>query len=166
MATPTLDVELRLDPGGVVFHRRFTRFISDLTDLTPAFEQMADEFNQWEEEAFATGGASSGNAWPPLAASTAAHKTRRRGGQILVESGRLMRSLTTPNAQDAIRDITGRKMTLGTDTPYAGFHQTGTSRMPARPIIRLTAANRDRWTRIIHHHLVAQATGRLTGRLP
>ena len=143
----TLDVSVTLHPGGAVFSRRFTRFVSDLTDLSPAFEQMADAFGGWEEEAFSSGGSSSGSAWAALATGEPSRLTK---------TGRLRASLTGP----AIRNIGGRRMELGSDVPYGGYHQTGTSRMPARPPVRLTAANKAEWTKIIHRYILRSATGR------
>lgn len=144
----TLDINIRLEPSGAIFHRRFTRFASELTDLAPLFEDMADEFGKWEAEAFASGGASSGGAWAP----------RKDGGAggILIRTGKLMGSLTGPS----IRNISARRMELGTAVPYAKYHQSGTSRMPARPVIRLTGANKASWTRLIHRYILKAATGR------
>lgn len=143
----SLDVTVKLEPGGAVFSRRFTRFVSDLTDLTPAFEEMADAFGDWEEQAFSSGGSSSGGGWAPLATG---------GPSRLTKTGNLRASLIGP----AIREIGPRRMELGSDVPYGGYHQTGTSRMPARPPVRLTAANKAQWTKIIHRYILKAAAGR------
>ena len=148
----SLDIKISLDPGGVIFHRRFTRFVSDLTDLSPAFEEMADAFGEWEQQVFATRGGSAGAPWKPRKAPTG-------GWPLLVRTGALRASLTGPS----VRQITPRRMVLGTNDPKAGFHQTGTRKMVARPLVRLTAANKAQWTRIIHAYLLKSATGRLAG---
>lgn len=145
----TLDIDIRLDPSGAIFHRRFTRFVSELTDLSDLFEEMADEFGKWEAAAFASGGASSGGAWAP-------RKDGGGGGAILIRTGTLMGSLTGPS----IRNISAKRMELGTDVPYAKYHQGGTSRMVARPVIRLTGANKASWTRMIHRYILKAAAGR------
>lgn len=75
-----------------------------------------------------------GEAWPVLSPVT----IRKKGhAVILFETGQQMQSLTSADAEDAIRDIqeihlfTG--LTFGTSAPFAAFHQAGTRRMPARP---------------------------------
>ena len=142
-----LEVRITLSPGGAIFSRQFTRFASELTDLSPAFEEMADAFGQWEAQAFSSGGSSSGGGWAPKKDGGASHLTR---------SGRLRGSLTGPS----IRRIGPKRMELGTGVPYARYHQTGTSRMVARPVIRLTAANKAQWTKIIHRFILKASTGR------
>lgn len=66
-----------------------------------------------------------GPGWPPLAPATLA---RRRGGggsaKMLKDTGNLAGSIT--------RAWSDREAEAYTDVPYAGFHVTGTSRMPAR----------------------------------
>lgn len=144
-----LEVRIELHPGGAIFSRQFTRFASELTDLSPAFEEMADAFGQWEAQAFSSGGSSSGGGW-------AARKPPTGGWPILQRTGRLRGSLTGPS----VRQIGPKRMELGTNVPYARYHQTGTSRMVARPVIRLTSANKAEWTKIIHRWLLKLAAGR------
>lgn len=66
-----------------------------------------------------------GPGWPPLAPVTIA---RRRGGggaaKMLIDTGNLSGSIT--------RAWNDREAEAYTDVPYAGYHVTGTSRMPAR----------------------------------
>lgn len=88
-----------------------------------------------------------GPGWPPLAPATIA---RRRGGggaaKMLVDSGNLAGSIT--------RAWNAREAEAYTDVPYAGFHVTGTSRMPARDF---TAVDID--------ELLEEAAGLLLGSL-
>lgn len=66
--------------------------------------------------------------WRPLS-PTSRRTTARRG--ILHHTGRLRRSFTnTP-----VVEIQGNRMRFGSNVPYAKYHETGTSRMPARPIV-------------------------------
>lgn len=161
-----LDVTVRLDPGGTLFARRFDRFVSDLTDLSPAFDQMAEEFYDWEEQAFDSAGASAGAGWRPLSPRYASWKAKNYPGRgVLERELNLRRSLTGPSGPRAVHSIGSRRMEIGTEVPYAVFHQEGTGRMPARPVIRLTEANKMRWTRILHRHLVKSAAARFEGPL-
>jgi phage gpG-like protein len=62
-----------------------------------------------------------GRAWPPLAAST----LRRKRGSMLVETGRLLGSLTSRQS--------GLTVTEGNQAaPYNVFINAGTRKMPAR----------------------------------
>jgi phage gpG-like protein len=75
-----------------------------------------------------------GPGWAPLAPSTVASRLALGypAGPILHRSGRMRRSLTGQGG-DAITQIDGDSLALGSSVPYAGFHQTGTGTMPARP---------------------------------
>ena len=70
--------------------------------------------------------------WAPLARSTIAQRSRRgRRVRILWDTGRLRASyVRTPSIE-----VTKRYLKIWSDVPYARFHETGTSRMPARPVI-------------------------------
>lgn len=84
-----------------------------------------------------------GNPWAPLAASTIA---RKGFSKILVETGRLFESLTTPGGTTDTHWETSEDpivLVFGTKVEYAQFHQTGTRRMPARPAVGLTQAATD-----------------------
>lgn len=74
--------------------------------------------------------------WEPLAEST----IQRKGHDtILVDTGDLKASLT--ERRKGIRTVDRRGDTLeiafGSDVEYLQYHQTGTSRMPARPALGL-----------------------------
>lgn len=75
----------------------------------------------------ATGLDPSGRPWAPLAPSTIASK--RPGSRIMVDSGRLLSSVTM--------DVVGDESRLSTNVPYAVYLHEGTGRMPARPIFGL-----------------------------
>jgi phage gpG-like protein len=77
-----------------------------------------------------------GEPWKKLAPST----VRRKGhSTILVETGRLRRSLTTPN--DGVREMfqEGGNIGLifGTDVPYSIYHLRGGERLPKRDHVGL-----------------------------
>jgi len=54
---------------------------------------------------------------------------------LLKFSGKLAASITNPSAPGAVRSITATSLVLGTQIPYAIYHQLGTKNMPARPPI-------------------------------
>nr|MDD4985282.1 hypothetical protein [Dehalococcoidales bacterium] len=55
---------------------------------------------------------------------------------------------------------------LGTKINYAIYHQRGTLRMPARPVIKLTEADKDRWTKILHQYMVSESNKAFSGLMP
>ena len=72
-----------------------------------------------------------------------------RASPLLVRTGALRDSLTTPGAAGSVEELDGGSLTLGTRLPYAMFLQLGTRRMPARPLIVLSDERSQRWTEII-----------------
>lgn len=72
--------------------------------------------------------------WAPLADSTLAEKLRLGyPPDPLVRTGTLRRSLTERPL--GIERLRPHDMEAGTGVGYASFHQGGTSKMPARPLI-------------------------------
>ena len=110
-------------------------------DFRPLFRDAAKLFYEFEKEAFDTEGESSdAGEWQELSPLYALMKERRHPNKtILRRTDALYRSLTQPNARGSIRRVTETELEIGTSIPYAIYHQVGTSRMPARPLIALTA---------------------------
>lgn len=70
--------------------------------------------------------------WAPLAASTVREKQKKGYSEgILKRSGLLFRS-------PRVISTTNTMVTVGSDRPYAKYHQLGTKKMPARPIFPVT----------------------------
>lgn len=86
------------------------------------------------------------SAWPPLAAATIARKGHDK---ILIESGRLKRSLTTRGSSDHIGEVFDRGLTFGTSVPYSMFHQRGTRTIPQRAHVGLAIERVDKLTKTI-----------------
>ena len=122
--------------------RRLDALASALRDLSDMWPDVRDEFFTIEQEMFDSEGASNASGgWEPLSAHYAAWKDANFGTPILQRTGTLMASLTS-DAADVV--MTADSLTVGTSIPYAGYHQYGTSRMPARPVIDLSPANQER----------------------
>lgn len=117
--------------------RTLENFQSSLADNSPALAVVADDLREMIAEQFATEGAAGGTPWAPLAASTLKKKRETRRG-ILNVTGALLASLTEAGSPGHVEKVDGRQLLLGSALPYATFHQTGTRRMPARPIIALS----------------------------
>jgi phage gpG-like protein len=155
-----ITIDVNVEPGGHVFQRAFTRFVSDLSDLTPLWDKLADALRDSTRRNFATEGASSGARWHPLSPRYGTWKAKHYPGQpILQRSGVMMESLVN-DGHGSIYERRPAAMAWGTSVPYAKYHQTGTTRgLPARPIIRLTDADQDDMTKLVHRHLLESARG-------
>jgi phage gpG-like protein len=68
----------------------------------------------------------------------------------------LVNSVTQPDAEYQIKHVTNDQVILGTDRPYAGAHQYGSSarKIPARPFLSIIPSDRARWNRWIAERLM------------
>lgn len=105
-----------------------------LDDSEPVFQSMAKQFGKSMQEQFAKRGGHTGSQWAPLSPVYARWKQRNHPGKpLMVLSGDLKDSLTKrPFGVDEVWD---KGMVVGTAISYATYHQNGTDRMPARPLI-------------------------------
>lgn len=127
--------------GLTALPRRIATWGRQISDLSPAFEQIGADLRD-DFMRNITGAGSFFGPWAPLAATT----VRRRlaegtGAEPLWRTGTLLRSLADVGHPDHIHIVTPTSLTEGTRLYYAGFHQSGTRRMPARKIVGIT------WTR-------------------
>lgn len=124
-------------------------------DFREPFEQMAEAFWKQEAQTFALEGqVEKFERWKPLSPRYKEWKEKHYPGQpILVRSGAMRDSLTNPHADGAIYEVYPQQMTLGTEIPYAIYHQTGSVRIPnhppKRPPVLLTMGLRKNWTHIM-----------------
>lgn len=82
--------------------------------------------------------------WVKISPWTLREKQRRgyANAGILVRTGRLMKSYTTESA-DSEWQTTPTRLIFSSKVPYAGYHEQGTSRMPARSVIRSILLHKD-----------------------
>lgn len=136
--------------GDTQIRRGFSRFTDGVKDLREPFEEIAKDFAQIETKQFDTQGSYGSGGWKDLSPR---YEKRKKGGSILVKTGLLRGSLLGGNPW-SIRVINPLELRLGTKLHYGIYHQTGTRKMPARPPIQLTDADKSRWTKFIHKYLV------------
>ena len=121
---------------------------SRLSDATVVLEAIHESFQAYERARFDA----EGPGWAELAPSTLAEKARKGYPSTILEaSGALLASLTVTDAPGSVWEHTGTLAVMGTDLKpehpgsgwedwaLAAFHQQGTSRMPARPVIDIPA---------------------------
>ena len=127
-------------------------FEDALADNAPALARVADDFREMVAQQFASEGRVGGTPWPARAGAGLASSVSRRTMQalpLLVRTGALRDSLTTPGAAGSVEELDGASLTLGTRLPYAMFHQLETRRMPARPLIVLSDERSQRWSELV-----------------
>ncbi len=128
--------------------KALANFQASLADQSPALQRVADDFREMIARQFASEGRAEGTLWATLAPSTL-RRRRDRATPILQSSGALLRSFTIRGAAGHVERLEEHSLAIGTSLPYALFHQTGTQRMPARPIIVLSGARSERWVEMV-----------------
>jgi len=146
--------------NSVAVEKSLAGFQAALADEASALGEVADDFREMVAEQFATEGRSEGTPWAsrarrggprgrPGQAQRHPARGQAQGLPLLVRSGALRASLTRKGAAGSIEDIDGQTLSIGSRLPYAIFHQFGTRRMPARPLIVLSDARSARWTEFV-----------------
>ena len=116
--------------------------IRELLDWSDLWDDIEDYMEKKEERVFVTEGASSGTRWQPLSKKYAAWKSRHwPGRRILVKTGALQSTLTS-NFQGSIRITRRFSYTFGSSDEKLRWHEEGSSRLPARPMLTITPQDR------------------------
>lgn len=124
-------------------------------DISPALNVWVDDVAEEVALNFASEGERFGHAWAALSPKYAAWKAMHYPGKtILRREDRLYESLTVRPM--AVERITKDSATVGTNVPYAKYHQRGTSKMPSRPFLELTAELQ----RSLNNHVRDHITGK------
>jgi len=146
--TFTVNGEKQLD-------RALGLYASAVKDMRPVWPDIRDDFTDGQEEQFSSQGQSGSGGWVSLSSDYGAWKALNFPGMpILQRTGRLKSSLTERSHADFRYEAGRMGLTMGTKVPYAGYHQTGTRKMPRRPPIELTEAQRRGWVKMIHAYIV------------
>lgn len=133
----------------------FSRFAGAVEDWRPAWPQVVTALRGILTEQFDTEGAHGGKAWAPLSPAYAAWKAQHYPGRpILVLTGQMRSSLTGGRG---VVIPERHELTFGTPVSYARYHQTGTPRMPSRPIFALTDDDQVKVGKAMHAHMVNEA---------
>ena len=146
---PIVDFSLDLNPVERLLYGLSER----AQDLRPAWRVIHQDFLQVEKAQFESEGGYSGLSWPALSTRYAAWKAKHYPGRkLLVQTGRLQSSLTTVNSDHRFISLP-QEVTMGTGVQYAGFHESGTRRMPSRPPVRLSSRERTRWPEVVREYI-------------
>lgn len=141
--------------GDTQLARELLRFGDRATDMSPAFEEIADNFLLNEERQFSTQGSYASGRWAPLAPSTVTGKAKAGLDPRTLHATRTLRnSLSRQGAPGNVREIKSDEMFVGTSVEYARYHQMGTKHMPRRRPVELTVNRRRMWMKILQRFLV------------
>lgn len=111
--------------------RNLRGFAAVMLDLRPFWPRVVPLFIAWMAQQFDSEGSWGGEAWAPLSADYAAYKAAKYPGKgILIAEGTLRRAASTPQ-----RIATPSSLTLTIVDETIGYHQDGTDKMPARPVV-------------------------------
>ena len=158
-------MDLHLDPvNDGALAQTLRQWEKRLADLAPAFAAVYEDFKRIETERFDA----EGPGWTPLAASTIARKLRLGQPETILEAtGRLRASLAQAGAGSIHRDE-GDAFFMGSDVPYAHWHQTGGTtpgRPPQRIAVHIPEAGRVRWATILARYLAHGEIGAVTASI-
>lgn len=121
--------------GGPEVRQSLARARAAAGDLRPLMDQISASLAAQTEDAFERErDPETGEAWARLAPATIEQREERGywPGLILQRTGQMADSIVA----DAGADFAS----LAIDAPYAFWHQVGTDRMPARPILGISDA--------------------------
>lgn len=157
--------QLRFDVmGDQQVMRGFSRMAEGVKDLREPFRDIIKDFREIEKRQFSSQGGYGSGGWKPLKASTLYQKQRLGyPAQILVRTGELRDVMTgLRSGYDEVQPLEMKIMTLS----FGKYHQLGTRKMAARPLVDLTEEDKTRWTKIVHQYLVELARKEWAGLMP
>jgi phage gpG-like protein len=120
-------------------------------DPVPAYRVIGVLLTAAVKENFAAGHDPEGRPWAPLKNP----RGRRRGGKVLRDTGLLMASFGSGGHHVEAFDRRGG-LVWGSNLDRAAWHQHGTRRMPARPMIGFTARISEKVSLVVAEQVVKQ----------
>jgi len=158
--------------GAHIIDRELSRLAERVSNLSPAFASIYENFLEIEGQTFASEGRTS--KWAALSEDYAAW--RGSTGPILQLEGALRRSLTDKSAEGHISEIGAQEAKFGTSLKtQSGYglgrtHYTGYTvkypygnvgarpvKVPARQAIQLTDSDKNEWVRILQRYIMGSA---------
>lgn len=146
--------------GEVQFSRELLRIGDNAGDMTPAFDDVHEQFLRVEKSQFSSQGKTSSGGWAPLAPRTVEYKRRAHlDPRILHATLRLRDSLINKSHADHIYRTSADEMFMGSKVEYGVHHQFGAPRanVPRRRPIEFTDAFRRRIVKTLQQHLMGGA---------
>lgn len=142
--------------GEEVLARALSRFGEGISDFRPAWDSIHLNFIQIEEQQFESEGTRGGALWPPLSPTYAAWKQKYFPGRPLLQlTGTMWGQLAVGTG--LLVEKQPMLLRMVPTVPYAKYHQTGTSHMPARKPVVLTEEDKMGWMKILHNYVYDKA---------
>lgn len=126
-----MGADLRFTLDTTVYGQALRRVETTLGDLSELMELLCGRVIKMVTRKFAQ----SGPGWVPLSKRTLQRRRKKgKGAKPLLDTGRLRASVVA-QGEGSVREITSIGFRLGTNLKYAGTHQFGSGRVPARPFM-------------------------------
>jgi len=103
-------------------------------------------------EGFLNSKSPEGKAWAPL--KYPRPPGHNPGTRPLIDTGQLMQSVIS-DSKGHIEIVSSDSTTFGTSVFYAGFHQFGTTKIPARPFLGVPPKSLDAAIRMLGDHFIS-----------
>jgi hypothetical protein len=140
--------------GDTQVMRGFSRLAESVKDFREPFREILADFHDIEKKQFSSQGGYGSGGWKPLKDSTVRQKQLMGyPEQILVRTGELRDVMT--GLKSGYSEVSAFELKIKT-LSFGIYHQKGTGKMAARPLVQLTGDDKNRWTKIIHTYLIQQ----------
>lgn len=153
--------------GETVIDRQLTRMAANVAMPIAAWEEVAAILREATERQFDTEGEYASGGWPELADSTVKFKARHGlDPHILRATDALMDSLVDKYDPQHIERLSPVSLTFGSRVSYGIYHASTQprSRLPYRPPVALTEADKVAMIKGIQRSLLDVRAGQLVGR--
>lgn len=125
------------------------------SNFRPIFEKIGDDFRRTQENVFRSEGAFEGRSgWVALSPQYRFQKAKLYGGKPILQATGALKTSFTRKGGNHISQISNDRIILGSSDPKGGYHQNGTSKMPARPPLTASNTTNRRWVRIAHKEIM------------
>lgn len=151
---------VRVSGQGQAFVHKLERLRMNSTDMRPALRLIGQVFADAQRDQFETEGRHYGPGWVRLTPKYKQYKERIRPGLRILQFDGDLEDAAAPGIAEEfpVYLLGGRRIEVGlsdADVPYAKYHQNGTSKMAARPVMGdPTREDRKKITKVLHTHLM------------
>lgn len=129
--------------GVDILNRSFARMGENLSDLRPIWDSVQDEFWKVENENFKSENArGSSGTWKPLSRPYAKRKAQRYGVKTILRASDALYKSLTEKTGDTVLLKDKQEFGIGTSLEYARYHQRGGKKLPKRPVIDFSEAQK------------------------
>jgi phage gpG-like protein len=140
--------------GETQIDRTFLRMRDNARTTEKLWNEMLKVLKLIEQVQFLTEGSHGSGGWAPLAESTLKAKARKRQQPWIERATQILYNSLTGEGEGSIAETADDWLRYGTDVSYAGFQQSGTSKMPQRRLVQLTEIERKELTKMVQRFIM------------